>query len=118
MIGYDSNWGRDVGYGVPATCDHPDCTETIDRGLPYVCGGQPHGGDEGCGLHFCGKHMYNTGPDGEQQCERCGEGIKPFEPKPDVQEWINWKLTDNSWEQWRQENPADVLILRGRTNEN
>ena len=24
-IGYDSNWGRDIGYGVIAYCDHPDC---------------------------------------------------------------------------------------------
>src|SRR4051812_7048849 len=22
-IGYDSNWQRDIGYGVPAFCDHP-----------------------------------------------------------------------------------------------
>ena len=25
--------GRDVGYAVPASCDHPGCTEIIDRGL-------------------------------------------------------------------------------------
>jgi hypothetical protein len=23
--------GRDIGYGVPALCDHPDCSEQIDR---------------------------------------------------------------------------------------
>lgn len=38
-IGYDTTWGRDIGYGVPATCDYPSCTEAIDRGLGYVCGG-------------------------------------------------------------------------------
>ena len=46
-IGYDSNWDRDIGYGVPAYCDHPDCNEEIDRGLSYVCGGEPYGGDRG-----------------------------------------------------------------------
>lgn len=38
-IGFDSNWNRDIGYGVPAFCDHPGCTAEIDRGLAYVCGG-------------------------------------------------------------------------------
>ena len=23
-VGYDENWKRDVGYGVPSYCDHPD----------------------------------------------------------------------------------------------
>ena len=41
-IGYDDNWERDIGYGVPAECDHPDC-QVIDRGLSYVCGGEPYG---------------------------------------------------------------------------
>ena len=43
-LGYDRNWKRDVGYGVPAICDDPECTEEIDRGLSYVCGGEPYGG--------------------------------------------------------------------------
>lgn len=51
-IGFDSNWGQDIGYGVPSTCDHPDCDAEINRGLSYVCGGEPYGGDEGCGLYF------------------------------------------------------------------
>lgn len=49
-IGYDENWKRDVGYGVPAICDHPGCNEKIDRGLAFVCGGEPMGGEKGCGL--------------------------------------------------------------------
>jgi len=32
----------------------------------------------------------------------------PFEPKPDIQEWIDWKLTDESWSKWRAENPEWV----------
>lgn len=111
-VGYDSNHKRDIGYGVPAVCDHPGCNEQIDRGLSYVCGGQPYGGDAGCGLFFCGKHLayYDGGP---QLCERCGEpedpeDVRPFDPKPDVQEWIDWKMTDASWAEWRAENPDFV----------
>lgn len=50
-IGYDSKWKRDIGYGVPAWCDHPGCIEEIYRGLSHVCGGEPYGGERGCGLY-------------------------------------------------------------------
>ena len=99
-IGYDDKWERDIGYGVPCLCDHPDCNKEIDRGLSYVCGSHPYGGDEGCGLYFCGAHQTN----GLQQCERCAEGKPPFDPKPDVAEWTKWKMTDESWAEWRKEN--------------
>jgi len=46
-IGFDSSWNRDIGYGVPAYCDHPKCSKKIDRGLSYVCGGEPYGGGGG-----------------------------------------------------------------------
>ena len=55
-IGYDEKWARDIGYGVPAVCDHPDCDARIDRGLSYVCCNQEPRGGEGCGLYFCEKH--------------------------------------------------------------
>lgn len=109
-IGYDANWGRDIGYGVPATCDHPDCNEKIDRGLAHVCGGEPYGGDEGCGLYFCGVHLGCVG----QLCQRCTDGRKPFLAKPDHPEWIDWKLTDESWAEWRAENPAEVIEMTAR----
>lgn len=32
-IGFDTRWKRDIGYGVPAECDHPTCGAQIDRGL-------------------------------------------------------------------------------------
>lgn len=102
-IGFDSNWDRDIGYGVPAWCDHPDCTAEIDRGLSHVCGaGKPYGGDDGCGLYFCSSHLFGLG-----YCERCsdGRGSQPFEPKPDHPQWVHHKLTDPSWAQWREENP-------------
>lgn len=105
--------GRDIGYGVPAKCDHPDCDNDIDRGLAYVCGGAPYGGDDGCGLFFCATHGGGT------LCERCepeagADPLPPFPPKPDVPVWINHKLTDPSWQQWRDENPDEVKALKGQ----
>lgn len=96
-VGYDDKWQRDIGYGVPAVCDHPACNEEIDRGLGHVCGGEPYGGEDGCGLYFCGEHLYPT------KCNRCHEHKEPYEPKPDTQEWRDWKRTDESWSKWRQE---------------
>lgn len=101
-IGWDEHWKRDIGYGVPAWCDHPDCNEVIDRGLSYVCGNEPYGGNAGCGLYFCGKHQL----DGWQRCERCAqddEEVSPFEPKPDHSDWIKHKATHPSWAKWRAE---------------
>jgi len=103
---YEHN-GRDQGYGVPCQCDHPGCNEKIHRGVSYACGGDPM---ENCGLFFCGKHRANY-PDDESNgvCERCADpDAMPFEPKPDIQEWIDWKLTDESWSKWRAENPEWV----------
>jgi len=108
-IGYDSTWDRDIGYGVPAFCDHPDCDAPIDRGLAYVCGSEPYGGDRGCGLYFCDAHRPHwVRPPGELRavnlCERCApRRRRPFEPKPDTPEWIHHKLTDPSWAEWRAE---------------
>jgi hypothetical protein len=106
-VGYDEKWKRDVGYGVPSVCDHPDCEAEIDRGLAYVCGGGPYGGGLGCGLYFCDKHLtYDFGCDADeipQLCERClaGDGGRPFTPKPDTQAWLNHKENDPSWAEWR-----------------
>lgn len=97
-LGWDNNWNRDVGYGVPAQCDQPRCKALIDRGLGYVCGNQPYGGEGGCGLYFCGKHQR----DFAQRCERCVNGEEPFKPKPDVKEWIDFKMKDASWKKWRE----------------
>jgi len=106
-IGYDSNWKRDVGYGVPSVCDHPDCNEKIDRGLGFVCGGEPYGGEKGCGLFFCEKHrFFSKHDDDPKMCERCCDGEEPFNPKPDTEEWKRHKLTHESWAEWRAENPG------------
>jgi len=97
-IGHDGRWDRDIGYGVPAICDHPECSKEIDRGLAYVCCGQEaYGGDDGCGLFFCGEHQGDGG-----KCERCAADEKPFDPSPDTEEWTNHKATDPSWAEWRE----------------
>jgi hypothetical protein len=115
QVGYDSNWKRDIGYGVPAICDRPACGEAIDRGLSYVCGSEPYGGEHGCGLYFCGEHLTGTRKAGDRfvwVCGRCDKNRPPYEPTADTTEWLEWKLTDESWEQWRQESPADVVRAR------
>ena len=113
-IGYDDKHKRDIGYGVPATCDHTGCGEKIDRGLAYVCGGEPYGGEHGCGLFFCSEHMYSLHRKGSavQLCERCADGEPSFEPTPDLPEWVEWKLTHESWEKWRTDNPKLVKQLQ------
>lgn len=115
-IGFDRNWNRDIGYGVPAYCDHPKCNKEIDRGLAYVCGGEPHGGDDGCGLYFCYSHLfYGRRRNGSyaQMCLRCVTSKSPYKrPKPEHPAWIAHKLTDESWAEWRQENPAEVESLK------
>lgn len=96
-VGFDSNWQRDIGYGVPAFCDHPRCTVEIDRGLSYVCGGEAYGGDKGCGLYFCAGHG------GGFLCPRCEQRKPPYKhPKPDHPDWLAHKRTDESWAGWRE----------------
>lgn len=110
-VGFDDNWKRDIGYGVPSICDHPDCDKEIDRGLSYVCGGEPWGGEAGCGLYFCSEHLVYAGPEGEQVCERCAEHKEPFEPTPDTLEWKSHKKTDASWAKWREAYPEEAAAL-------
>jgi hypothetical protein len=107
-IGFDDKWNRDIGYGVPAFCDHPDCNAEIDRGLGYVCcGEEPFGGRRGCGLYFCGKHQGYRG-----KCERCQVKKEPFTPKPDHPRWIKHKLEHASWGPWRADHRKEVAAMR------
>ncbi len=115
-IGYDHNWNRDIGYGVPATCDHPGCGRKIDRGLAHVCGGEPYGGDHGCGLYFCGSHIF-LGGERPHACERCRDAkeddeVTPFDPTPDRRVWLRHKLRHHSWKQWRDENAKEVAEIK------
>lgn len=109
-LGWDNKWKRFVGYGVPATCDHPDSNEQINRGLAHVCGGEPGGGEHGCGLHFSADRLYMCPDrDGVQLCERCRDEAKPFTPKPDVDEWVEHQATDPSWQPWREEQGVETI---------
>lgn len=110
-IGFDSTWRRDIGYGVPAFCDHPYCRAEIDRGLAHVCGDEPYGGEEGCGLYFCAQHRRHT-KHGKAVCERCGRGSYPFHLSGEHPDWVKHKLTDDSWAAWRADNPAEVARLQ------
>jgi len=111
-VGYDTNWQRDIGYGVPSICDHPGCDAEIDRGLGYVCGGQPYGGEHGCGLYFCEEHSFYDWNVKCERCHACHDGADPFTPTPDTDEWIRHKLTDPSWGPWRKDNPEEVEHLK------
>ena len=134
-------WG---GYGVPAYCEHPDCNEEIDRGMSFACGGEPFS-EVGCDRYFCSKHREMVGfkCDGSDElcdheddcecefkevCENCayrGDGEPrykmPFPYKPEHPDWVAHLLTDESWSDWRKENPGEVKQLenakrKGSTN--
>lgn len=114
-VGYNSRHRRFIGYGVPAYCDHPGCNAEIDRGLSYVCGGDVYGGEHGCGLHFCEAHRQPAGDkrDNANLCTRCYHNRQPdYTPKKEHPDWISHMLTDESWEQWRTENPDEVKRLQ------
>lgn len=59
--------GRDIGYSVVAECDMDGCTNEIDRGLAYRCGGTANlvEGEPGCGAYCCYDHL------GFGDCEIC-----------------------------------------------
>ena len=108
-VGFDSHWNRDIGYGVPAWCDYPYCNELIDRGLANVCGSEPYGGEQGCGLHFCAEHLsLGRSKHAPFLCTKCFYYKQPYKPKPDHPDWIKWKMTDDSWAKWREENGIQI----------
>ena len=114
-VGWDAKTNRWRGYGVPAYCEDPGCTEEINRGLSYACGGLG-----GCGRFFCEDHLYYDCPedrdcgkdhsgDNEAVCKRCLDGLYPYPLKPEHPKWVEHILTDDSWAQWRSEEPETVL---------
>ncbi len=113
-LGWDSTWKRDVGYGVPAYCDYPGCNEEINRGLPYVCcDTQMYGGENGCGRYYCAQHELLHWEDDEPTCGHPDDDyVSPEHP-----DWIHHKLTDESWQRWRDENPSEVAKLQSATPE-
>lgn len=118
-IGWEGSRGRWVGYGVPAHCEHPDCDAEIDRGLSYVCGGEPFGGDHGCGMFFCTRHLEmrfrgrgSTDAGYRQLCQRCARGRPPFPEKPEHPKWARHLLKDPTWAEWRGLHPELVEKLK------
>lgn len=101
-IGYDPKWKRDIGYGVPAYCDHPGCGAEIDRGLSFVCKAERPYGGSGCGRYYCPEHSTGFG-----KCKH----PKDAPLSPDHPDWIAHKLTHESWQQWRDENPEEVARM-------
>lgn len=77
-----SGEGREIGYGVLATCAEGGCTAAIDCGLSYVCGSMHDGGELGCGDYFCGRHLYGGGP--EQLCRACSDLYEAAHPEDDA----------------------------------
>jgi hypothetical protein len=121
-IGFDEHWNRDIGYGVPSICDAPGCDTEITRGLSFVCGSDPYGGEHGCGLYFCHAHLFYRTPRGSdraiQNCPRCIAYKPPYQKsKPDTPEWNHHKLTHESWAKWRADEPDEVERLWERLNE-
>jgi len=109
-VRFDAYWGRDVGPGVPSTCDHPDCSTQVGRGTRNLCGNVMNGVTHGCGLFFCFRHTIVTLHHGNL-CERCAVDAAPFKPKPDTKAWLTHKITHVSWLEWRQENPELVQAI-------
>ena len=111
-VGFDAKQNRFVGYGVPAVCEHPKCHDLIDRGLSHVCGGEPFGGETGCGLYFCERHLKYSTRLPQPVCDQCLTGAAPFPMKPERQQWLRHLLEDSSWAQWRAEHPREVERIK------
>jgi len=115
------------------TADHVTAKRSaiIDRGLSYKC--EEHGEyelrlngeqidysrfhdeddaeevwveNEGCGLYFCSDH------EGESAAhDKIASG------KPDSIEWLRHMLTDDSWSDWRNENPGEAAAAQKRVED-
>ena len=45
-------------------------------------------------------------------CERCKKQEEPFPYKQEHPEWLEHILNDDSWEEWRNNNPQKVLDFK------
>lgn len=102
FIGWDSDYLRWKGYGVPAYCEQPACKRVVDRGIGFLC--------QRCEMTFCGDHKAAG------FCERCidveeaesdaqemqgKEGAQPFPLKPEHPHWLSHLRRDRTWAKWR-----------------
>ena len=90
----ENNNGREIGYGVEATCDWPDCNETIDLGIGNCCGGLDGvsnagmDGEHYCGDFFCEKHMsFSVCLKCVRKCPDCNgeELVRPAPPSAEYE---------------------------------
>jgi len=73
--------------------------------LSHVCGMiNTDGEDRGCGLHSVLTTCLDS-RSSDSFVNAATHAQTPFARKPDLAEWSNHKLTDQSWAQWRAENP-------------
>lgn len=124
-IGYCKTHKRDIGYGVPAPCDHPECNEIIDRGMGYACcEGFNHSAN--CKGYFCEEHRWNyvlqdelehmspeeleaLGLSADAQALDEDSGIircrHTIQPHKEAVVWLEYILNDESWEKFRTKFP-------------
>lgn len=115
--GEDSK-GRPIGYAHDATCDHPGCTEQINRGLAYACGGM-HGDTEySCEGYFCEKHRQQCLPvDGrlQQVCDACYAEWRAYAiANPDDSEELIKYFVDWEGEDWAEPDPPAASAREAR----
>jgi hypothetical protein len=109
-VGADLDHDRHRGYGVPAWCDAyaKGCREVIDRGLGYACDAYEHyyvTDEEGEEIEVEFDNLdHPIFVCGDHTCKDVDEDNLP----PEHPEWLEHVLTDESWEQWRTENPEKV----------
>ena len=105
-VGWDEEYGRFRGYGVPAWCDGM-CGTKIDRGMGWEVegydeldeDGEPIGEPDGMRLYLCSNCDVNDLDE---------DGHLP----PEHPEWLEHVLTDDSWATWRDENPVRVDMYK------
>lgn len=104
-VGWDSDHGRWRGYGVPAYCDAKGCRAEIDRGLGFVCECYDHDEDDvlAVTVFLCGEHT----------CADVDEDALP----PEHPRWLTHVLGDETWGQWRDENPEATAAYRAALDE-
>lgn len=130
-IGYSKKHNRFIGYGVPAPCDHPGCATLIDRGLGYVCCDMPDH-EKSCQAYFCEEHRENyvypdeiedmnqdelsqLGLDADEDYSDCDGPIccrHTFEPHKESIQMVEFILTDESWQKWRDAYPTETANLK------
>lgn len=123
------------GYGVPAYCDYPGCSEKIDRGMGYACCGAIHHSDS-CGGFYCANHSTPIMSENELEdldeeeketvlasyglteaplfdengiAYLCSHPPIEFKEHPD---WIKHISKDKSWSKFRKEEHENFNALK------